>query len=115
MTVYIDGACANVAKKQRQGSWEIYWRHNSVRNSSRLCQYPPFTNSRVKAETLLWVLVSRQKSNYYKQLLIVASDSAYVVNTMNEYRATWQWYLILSKNKMAIVNEGGNEVAYSDL
>ena len=116
MIVYVDGACSNVAKGQRQGSWGIYWRHNSVINSSGLCKYPPFTNSRAEAEALLWVLVSHRNSNYYKQPLIAASDSAYVVNTMNQYRATWLWYPIPYRpGEMAVVNQSGNEVNCSDL
>ena len=86
MVVFIDGACATIAQDQRQGSWGIYWRNNSLRNKSGLCQFPPHTNKRAEAKALLRVLVEHRCSDYNRWPLVVASDSAYVCNTINDYR-----------------------------
>ena len=109
MVVFIDGACATIAKGQRQGSWGIYWRNNSLRNKSGLCQYPLHTNNRAEAEALLRVLVEHRCSNYSKWPLVVASDLAYVCNSINDYRKDWQWYKVPRTPDIAIISHA-NEV-----
>ena len=45
---------------------------------------------------------------------MVASDSAYVCNTINDYRKDWLWYNVPGTHDMAITSQG-NEVAHADL
>ena len=63
---------------------------------------------------MLNVLIAHRCSNYYKWPLIVASDSAYVRDTMNIYKKDWQWYNVVGTHDMAIINKG-NEVSHGDL
>ena len=79
-----------------------------------LRQFPPCTNGSTGEEALLQGFKNHYNSNYYKLPLIIASGSAYVVNTMNEYRATGTWFNPPQENEIGIRHKGGNEVVHSD-
>ena len=92
MIFYTDGACSGNGKKDSRGGYGVV----GVENNIPLLAHSKFsegtTNNREELKAILWVMILYGKkinNDWDNDIPIVYSDSAYCVNTLNEWMFGW--------------------------
>lgn len=82
---YVDGSCRANGKKDAAGGFGVVGLDNGTVCLAYAKRNSPTTNNREEMRAILYVLL-----NYGKLNPIVYSDSAYCVNTFNNWMYSWQ-------------------------
>lgn len=86
--VHTDGACVTSKSTQRRvGGLGVYWGVDSSLNLSQRAQREPVSNQSAELEAI--ALALKQASTLQIARLVLLSDSAYAVNSINEAQLNW--------------------------
>lgn len=91
MTIYTDGSCLGNGKTQNSGGFGVVVVDNNKVIKAYSKKNENTTNNREEIRAILWAMINYgTKLGNWTLIPTVYSDSAYCVNTFNEWMFNWQ-------------------------
>ena len=105
MTFYTDGSCVGNGKANAKGGYGVVGIENDSVQFARAKRCEGTTNNREELKAILYVMLNYGvKCDDWGQPPVVYSDSAYCVNTFNEWMFNWAGKGWIKSNKQVPEN-----------
>lgn len=105
MTFYTDGSCVGNGKANAKGGYGVVGVENDSVQFARAKRCEGTTNNREELKAILYVMLNYGvKCDDWGQPPVVYSDSAYCVNTFNEWMFNWAGKGWIKSNKQVPEN-----------
>lgn len=105
MTFYTDGSCIGNGKANAKGGYGVVGIENDSVQFARAKRCEGTTNNREELKAILYVMLNYGvKCDDWGQPPVVYSDSAYCVNTFNEWMFNWAGKGWIKSNKQVPEN-----------